>query len=202
MKRLIYTDQNAISQLRQTLQKKVVYFNYLLTQYHTFQKFHRVSTIEEAIELLNSPIKAFDKTIIESSNMPTLGGLSANVDAVSTIYGIKRENYIQALQNVKEKYSFNSSDAIKFEGGVFSIDLEKFNLLAEKYSVYAESPQQIALVDHWETLVKTMNNHVKNNWVSSFNAVQVAESFGVLYNRFTLVFELDYRKIADLIINL
>ena len=200
-KKLVFTDHHQIQALRSDLEKKAKFFNFVLKQFHIYQSFKTISNLGEAIELLSAPLQTFDKTIIENSNMPTLGGLSANVDAVCVIYNVDRSGYLHAIQDIKEKFTFDPKDALKFDGGVFSIDLEKFNLQAEKYSVYAESPQQIALVDHWETLVKTMNNHVKNNWVSSFNAVQVAESFGVLYNRFTLVFELDYRKIADLINN-
>lgn len=203
MKRLIYTDQNAISQLRQTLQKKVVYFNYFLAQYHTFQKFHRVSTIEEAIELVNSPIKAFDKAVITSSNMPTLGGLSADINAVCVIYNVDRPGYLQAIQDAKEKYSFSAADAIKFEAGVFTIDEGRYSQACDKFNIYATTPAQIELVNHFETLVNTLNRHMKQDLLSSSNIPEISKACGLLYNVFTPEpFEVDYKRVSDLIVNL
>jgi len=202
-RKLVFTDQTALRALKIELEKKATYYNHVLTQYRTFQKFRRVSTLEDAIELLNAPVKTFDKAVISSSNMPTMCGLSADINAVCTIYGIKRDEYIQALNNIKEKFTFNHKDSLKFEAGVFSIDEDRYSQACEKFNIYASTPEQLELVDHFETLVRTMNDHMKRNLFSAANIPEIARGCGLLHNMFVQEpFEIDYKKLADNISNI
>lgn len=200
-KKLVFTDHHQIQALRSELEKKCIYFNHLLTEYHTYQKFNRVSTIEDAIELIDAPIKTFDRAIVEKSSM-SIGGLSANPEALCQIFGIDRSGYLQAI-NTKEKYSYSEKEALIFANGHFLWDAEKFNTQIEKFSVYADNPAKIELVNHFETLVNTLNRHIRQNLLSSSNIPEIGRACGLLYNMFAAEpFEVDYKRVSDLIVNL
>lgn len=203
--RLIFTDTNSINREKENFLKKEKYFNFLIEKYHEFQPFRKIENLKDAISLVGRPFEYFSQTVTENAGMKTVGGLSANVEAVCTIYGINIQGFKETLNKYPKSFDtdYSEKDPFSFvaDGSTFFLfDNEKFNAMTERHKVYATSPAQIEFINYFEHLCTTLNIHNKKGFIPGDKINQIAQSVGLLSggNEFLL----NYANIAYQISNM
>lgn len=179
---LIYTDNHKRATFEKAVNETIEGCNSLIEIYHTFiEPFDRVASREEAEILIRDPEGTFDNALIANVNLSAGHGIKPDPKTAAQLFNIDRPNYLNLvagfpivwddckpcqkakIKKGKRAISFERyraySDYITFEGGEFVPNPEAIEAKIQTFDVYAETPEQLSIYNHFKELVTILNSH-------------------------------------------
>lgn len=174
----IYFDNGRFSDYEKNITDLCSAANSLITDWHKLQGWHVVTTEAEALELLENPAGRLDAVLIE--NFPS-GNVKPDAQAVADLYKIDRFGWLQRIQKRVNVLALKKQPAIKWQGRAFIVLPEVIEAAREKFTIYAETPRQLAIYQHYKNLVSVLNTHGKLGFISTIEMAKIAEAVGLAY---------------------
>lgn len=178
---LIYSDKHKRATFEKAVIEVIEGCNELIEVFHTFQPFARVTTWEDFEKLVIDPEETFDNVIIANVNLNAGFGIKPDPATAAQLFNIDRPNYLNLVAGMpiswddckpcqkakikkgKRAISFERyraySDYITFEGGEFVPNPEAIEAKMQTFDVYAETPEQLSIYNHFKELVSILNRH-------------------------------------------
>lgn len=157
--------------------------NSLIELFNQAQPWKRIETIEDFEKVNNDPLKLLDQTLISNIDLKIAGGRMPVASALASLMGIDRPAFMKSLgiaeitkeddcpdcakkaqsikvKNIRSNAEHNQfAEYLFFIGGLFQLNNKAINEHCDIFNIYAESPEQIALFNHWQSLCDSLNNH-------------------------------------------
>ena len=175
---LITHDRNGAAALKREIRESCEACNSLLSIFHEFQSWERVTTMAAFTALVSDPGQYFDEVLLRNVKLDT-GGRQANPEVLASLVGIHRAEFLNAVaglpltsddcipcQRVKvrpgktaiSKRAFESyAQYLNFKDGTFTMDQSKVDTDLDKFNTYATSPEEIARYDLYKRVASILN---------------------------------------------
>lgn len=174
--------------------------NHLIQTYNSHQDFARIGTLADFEALYSDPLGMFDKTILENIDIKAKGNKQPDPSVLSALFQIDRPGYMAAIgqnvsvkdadcpdcakraqtikvKNIKSNAEFYSyAEFLFFINGSFQLNSNAINEHCDKFSIYAISPEEIALYEHWQGLCDTLNTHNKKYPIGGADVDRIAKA--------------------------
>jgi len=179
-KLLISTDRNGIAEFQKAVQGTCDAANQLIQLFSEFQPWQKIVTLEQFEELVSDPKKYFDDTIVVNVHV-TARGLTVDPEQAARLFNISRDLYNNAVSGMPlvmddcpecqrakvipgrkaiSKYQFDQyRDYLLFSAGIFTVNTEAVDADLDRFNVYATTPAEVALYEHFTGLVEILNKH-------------------------------------------
>lgn len=167
---LIYTNEEGRKNELKTIKQYLSNTNAVLDTFHSLQSFSKLDNRHAAINFLKAPVETFDSLVLKASGIKG----AVNPDAVASIFGIDRNKMIDTvskqpvirdsgIRNQTGLYKWQEAFAalLVFEGANFILDTEAVELHLEKFSVFAETPEELEILRYHENFCNVFNTHTK-----------------------------------------
>jgi len=167
---LIYTNEEGRKNELETIKQYLSNTNAVLDTFHSLQSFSKMDNPHAAINFLKAPVETFDSLVLKASGIKG----AVNPDAVASIFGIDRNKMIDAvasqpvirdsgIRNQTGRYKWQEAFAalLVFEETNFILDTEAVELHLEKFSVFAETSEELEILRHHENFCNVFNTHTK-----------------------------------------
>jgi hypothetical protein len=197
---LCYSDSGKRNDFIKSVNEMMQSANKLIQTYNSYQDFTKVTTLEDFETLHADPLGVFDKTIIEGCAIKSTSGKVPDPSVLSSLFKIDRAGYMAAigqsepikeddcpgcqkkahsvrLKNIRSNAEYNVySGYLFFIGGLFQLNNKAINDHCDTFNVYAESPEQIALYNHWQSVCDILNAHNNKYPMGSASRDQVSKA--------------------------
>lgn len=202
---LIYSDKHKRATFEKAVIEVIESCNELIEVFHTFQPFARVTTWEDFEKLVIDPEGTFDKVIIANVNLNAGFGIKPDPATAAQLFNIDRPNYLNLVAGMpivwddcapcqkakikkgKRAISFERyraySDYIIFEGGEFVPNPEAIEAKIQTFDVYAETPEQKSVYNHFTELVSILNKHDTLYPMPGPDKEKLTKIFGLMIER-------------------
>jgi hypothetical protein len=203
MKKLIYKDTGAKTTFRnevETVRNKV---NSLITAFNETQDFTTIDSQEQFELLIQNPADYFDSILIQNCELKTKTGRKPEASILANLFGINREGYLEAIgwevvndfstkggtkaqpKLIHQKELITASKYSDFKAYLVFDRFFKLNepAIEEKlndFDIYAESPETLKLVEHYEELSRVLNEAIIFHKVGGIKLQELAKMFGLL----------------------
>ena len=179
-KLLISTDRNGIAEFQKAVQGTCDAANSLISIFNEFQPWQKIVTLDQFTELVSDPKKYFDDTIVVNVHV-TARGLTVDPEQAARLFNISRDLYNNAVSGMPlvmddcpecqrakvipgrkaiSKYQFDQyRDYLLFSAGIFTVNTEAVDADLDRFNVYATTPAEVALYEHFTGLVEILNKH-------------------------------------------
>src|SRR5690554_4390392 len=167
---LIYTNEEGRKKELETIEQYLSNTNAVLDTFHGLQSFSKMDNPHAAINFLKAPVETFDSLVLKASGIKG----AVNPDAVASIFGIDRNKMIDAvasqpvirdsgIRNQTGRYKWQEAFAalLVFEDTNFILDTEAVELHLEKFSVFAETSEELEILRYHENFCNVFNTHTK-----------------------------------------
>ncbi len=166
---LIYTNEEGRKKELETIEQYLNNTNAVLDTFHSLQSFSKMDNPHAAINFLKAPVETFDSLVLKASGIKG----AVNPDAVASIFGIDRNKMIDAVASqpaIRDsgirktgRYKWQEAFAalLVFEGTNFILDSEAVELHLEKFSVFAETSEELEILRYHENFCNVFNTHTK-----------------------------------------
>jgi len=172
--------------------------NELIQAYNEFQSWDLIKTISDFDELYSDPLGTFDKTLLENIDIKAKGNKTPDPAVLSALFQIDRPGYMVATgqsepikdvdcpdcakkpQSIKVKNIRSNAEYNQFAGylifinGFFQLNNPAIDEYCDRFNIYAESPEQIALYEHWQSVCDILNAHDKKYVLSTSGKQSIA----------------------------
>lgn len=197
---LITTDRNGAEALKREITETCEACNTLLSIFHEFQSWERITTVEAFTALVSDPAQYFDEVLFRNVQINT-GGRQANPEVLASLVGIHRPEYLNAVaglpltsddcipcQRVKvrpgktaiSKRTFeNYAEYLTFTGTEFIMNQTAVEAGMSQFDVYATTEQERGVVNDYAQLVETLNAWDKKYYIPDNAKEQLKKTFGL-----------------------
>ena len=202
---LIYSDNQKRATFEKAVTEAIEGCNNLTEAYHSFQPFDRVTSREDFEELARDPEGTFDRVLIANVNLNAGYGIKPDPATAAQLFNIDRPNYLNLVAGMpiqwddckpcqkakikkgKRAISFERyraySDYITFEGGEFVPNPEAIEAKIQTFDVYAETPEQLSIYNHFKELVTILNKHDTLYPMPGPDKEKLTKIFGLMIER-------------------
>lgn len=174
--------------------------NHLMLTFSEYQDFARIETLADFEKLYSDPLGMFDKTILENIDIKAKGNKQPDPSVLSALFQIDRPGYMAAIgQNVSVKDAdcpdcakkaqtikvknirsnaefYQYAEFLFFINGSFQLNNSAIQTHCDIFNIYAESPEQIALFEHWQGLCDILNSHIKKYPIGGVDVDRIAKA--------------------------
>lgn len=202
---LIYSDTHKRATFEKAVIEVIEGCNELIEVFHTFQPFAKVTTWQDFEKLVIDPEGTFDKVLIANINLNASFGLKPDPATAAQLFNIDRPNYLNMVSGLpiqlddckpcqkarikqgKRAISFERYrayfDYIIFEGGEFVPNPEAIETKIQTFDVYAETPEQLSIYNHFKELVSILNRHDTLYPMPGPDKEKLTKIFGLMIER-------------------
>jgi hypothetical protein len=154
----------------------------LIVIFEEFQEFKKIRTMQEFELLCSDPLSYFDETIKGNITLKMTGGREPDPVVLADLFGIDRENYSRVIKGLpvteyckpcqtskvikkggKPALTYSKYELYKeflfFEAGAFNLNTEAIADHLEQFKTFANTPAQLSLLKHWQSLVDILNEN-------------------------------------------
>lgn len=134
------------------------------------------------MELFEDPAGRLDAVLIANSGIPAGAPVKPDAQAVADLFKVDRRGWLQRIHKGGVNiHSLKNAKAIKWQRRGFVVIPEAIEAAREKYTTYAETPQQKLIYKHYNNLAAILNNHGTLGFISTVEAAKIAEAVGLSY---------------------
>ena len=177
----IYFDNGRFSDYEKNIVDLCRSANALINDWHKLQSWHVIASEAEALELLENPAGRLDAVLIENSGIPADAKVKPDAQAVADLYKIDRFGWLQRIQKRVNVLALKKQPAIKWQQRAFIVLPEVIEAARERFTIYAETPKQKAIYQHYKNLVSVLSTHGKLGFISTIEMAKIAEAVGLAY---------------------
>jgi hypothetical protein len=87
---------------------------------------------------------------------------------------------------------------VKYHNGSFIVDGDGLEQELDRQRIYADTPKKIELLDYWERLAATLNEHLQRGYISTFDIYPLSRKIG-LSGESSKEFIVNYKYLAPVI---
>ena len=157
----ISVDKHGLNQFEENLFGIIESANTLIGAFHQYQTWEEIESEDQFVQLMTDPVKYFDNLMIRSVGLPA-GQAKLNPEMVASLYNIKRSEYMYAIRDILISFTFkNFQKYLIFDNGKFGSNPEAVKAKVESFKIYAETPGQIEVYNHFQSLKELLSNHYK-----------------------------------------
>ena len=153
--------------------------NSLVELFESFQEWKRIESLEDWIQLVDSPKDYFDKILIASLDLKVTGK-QPNPEILAQLYGVDRSSFLnltagmpvnETCEPCKKLKIHKGSTAISlssyqqfesfmiFNSGHFVLNIETVKVKKETFKIFADTEAKIKVVTFWESLCDILNQY-------------------------------------------
>ena len=192
----IYDDTKKAAEFDAGLNNAVQRCNELIDIWHEFQPFARCSDVATFEQIVTAPGQMFDRLLIENVQMTANKGLKPSAEQVALLYDIDRLNFYNLVegkpikiencapcQRAKVKPGKQAISLAEyrryapymiFSEGEFIVDTAAAADYKKKFEIYATTPAQVAVVEHYDNLVQLLNKHCADYPINNSDKERIA----------------------------
>ena len=192
----IYDDTKKAAEFDAALNNAVNRCNELINIWHEFQPFARCSDVATFEQIAAAPGLMFDRLLIENVQMTANAGLKPSPEQVARLYDIDRLNFYNLVegkpikiencapcQRAKVKPGKQAISLAEyrryapymiFSEGEFIVDTAAAADYKKKFEIYATTPAQVAVVEHYDNLVQLLNKHCADYPINNSDKERIA----------------------------
>jgi len=192
----IYDDRKGAADFDAALNNAVQRCNELIDIWHEFQPFARCSDVATFEQIAAAPGQMFDRLLIENVQMTANKGLKPSAEQVALLYDIDRLNFYNLVegkpikiencapcQRAKVKPGKQAISLAEyrryapymiFSEGEFIVDTAAAADYKKKFEIYATTPAQVAVVEHYDNLVQLLNKHCADYPINNSDKERIA----------------------------
>lgn len=192
----IYDDTKKAAEFDAALNNAVNRCNELINIWHEFQPFARCSDVATFEQIAAAPGLMFDRLLIENVQMTANAGLKPSPEQVALLYDIDRLNFYNLVegkpikiencapcQRAKVKPGKQAISLAEyrryapymiFSEGEFIVDTAAAADYKKKFEIYATTPAQVAVVEHYDNLVQLLNKHCADYPINNSDKERIA----------------------------
>ncbi len=216
MKKLIHENTEAIRQLNEVASELVNSLNMVLNRF-TEKHNHFNQPVNEgfAFQLAGDPLGTFDELLQANSPIKPIAGKQQDIEKLAELTGIDREGFIQdftiCLPGSRDKYNKQGANAlfrlqgkykelVTWANDSFTLNKKELENQCEAFRIYAETPEQLAELEKWETLCNVLNGHSSRVKLDSIDSNRLADILKISYQhgKFTPKYEALARQIKSM----
>lgn len=190
---LIFTDTHKQTDFENSIEVTQSEANRLIDLFHNFQPWNKIKTIEDFEALCSDPLGLFNRTLQNNSgvNIQATGGKLPNPEMVAKMLDIDLPSFTLIVKGQKIEpgsckqcnktpkvikqgqgvISFQTykkyQEYLIFDKGRFSINENAVSQKKESFQVFAETPEQIKVWNHWNDLCDMLNDSAKKGYIGS-----------------------------------
>lgn len=204
MSKLIFKDTAAKNTFRKELETVQLKAYQLIKAFNQHQSFVKIHSQDEFTALLQNPVEYYDTILIDSIDISSKTGLKPQPSVLAALYNIPRENYIESLgyelindsscegcqkaevklihrKEVLTLENYQKYAAyLKFINGTFIIDEAALEEKLNEFDIYAETPEALQMVEHYEKLCQVLNEAIEFHKLGTVQIQTLAQMFGLL----------------------
>ena len=192
----IYDDTKKAAEFDAGLNNAVQRCNELIDIWHEFQPFARCSDVATFEQIAAAPGQMFDQLLIDNVQMTANAGLKPSPQQVALLYDIDRMNFYNLVegkpikiencapcQRAKVKPGKQAISLAEyrryapymiFSEGEFIVDTAAAADYKKKFEIYATTPAQVAVVEHYDNLVQLLNKHCADYPINNSDKERIA----------------------------
>jgi len=192
----IYDDRKGAADFDAALNNAVQRCNELIDIWHEFQPFARCSDVATFEQIAAAPGQMFDRLLIDNVQMTANKGLKPSAEQVALLYDIDRLNFYNLVegkqirtencvpcQRAKVKPGKQAISLAEyrryapymiFSEGEFIVDTAAAADYKKKFEIYATTPAQVAVVEHYDNLVQLLNKHCADYPINNSDKERIA----------------------------
>ena len=192
----IYDDTKKAAEFDAGLNNAVQRCNELINIWNEFQPFARCSDVATFEQIVTAPGQMFDRLLIENVQMTANKGLKPSAEQVALLYDIDRLNFYNLVegkpikiencapcQRAKVKPGKQAISLAEyrrfapymiFSEGEFIVDTAAAADYKKKFEIYATTPAQVAVVEHYDNLVQLLNKHCADYPINNSDKERIA----------------------------
>jgi len=192
----IYDDTKKAAEFDAGLNNAVQRCNELINIWNEFQPFARCSDVATFEQIAAAPGQMFDRLLIENVQMTANKGLKPSAEQVALLYDIDRLNFYNLVegkpikiencapcQRAKVKPGKQAISLAEyrryapymiFSEGEFIVDTAAAADYKKKFEIYATTPAQVAVVEHYDNLVQLLNKHCADYPINNSDKERIA----------------------------
>lgn len=192
----IYDDTKKAAEFDAGLNNAVQRCNELINIWHEFQPFARCSDVATFEQIAAAPGLMFDRLLIDNVQMTANAGLKPSPEQVARLYDIDRMNFFNLVegkpikiencapcQRAKVKPGKQAISLAEyrryapymiFSEGEFIVDTAAAADYKKKFEIYATTPAQVAVVEHYDNLVQLLNKHCADYPINNSDKERIA----------------------------
>ena len=192
----IYDDTKKAAEFDAGLNNAVQRCNELIDIWHEFQPFARCSDVATFEQIVTAPGQMFDQLLIDNVQMTANAGLKPSPQQVALLYDIDRMNFYNLVegkpikiencapcQRAKVKPGKQAISLAEyrryapymiFSEGEFIVDTAAAADYKKRFVIYATTPQQVAVAEHYDNLVQLLNKHCADYPINNSDKERIA----------------------------
>ena len=197
----IYDDTKKAAEFDAGLNNAVQRCNELIDIWNEFQPFARCSDVATFEQIAAAPGQMFDRLLIDNVQMTANAGLKPSPEQVARLYDIDRLNFYNLVEGkpiriencvpcqrakVKPgKQAISLSEYRRyapymiFSEGEFTADVAAAADYKKRFVIYATTPAQVAVAEHYDNLVQLLNKHCADYPINNSDKERIARSFNL-----------------------
>jgi len=179
---LIFEDNGAKNQFIANCETTAAQANDLITVFQAYQDLKEIETIDEFYALVTDPILFYDETLRTGLSLQAAGNRTPDPETLAKLFSYDRPAYVATIRGLpitetcegcrtktiirkSKKAAITSArweayrDFLTFTPSGFVLNEAEIEKHCERFKTFAENEQQIAVVDHYNTLVTILNSH-------------------------------------------
>ena len=178
---LIYLDNGAKNQFIANCETTKDQANDLITLFESVQDLSSVTTAEMFERLVSDPVGYFDAVLRSNVDMKMTGGREPEPATLAKLFGYDRESFVKSIEGLpitegcksckgetvirKTKAALKDSrwsaykDYLTFTPSGFELNDEPIMKHCERFKVFAETDQQVKVVELFKSLVEVLNTY-------------------------------------------
>ena len=178
---LIFEDNGAKNQFIANCETTKDQANDLITVFESYQDLAEITTIDQFDALVSDPIAYYDEVLRSGLNLQTPGNRTPDPETLAKLFSYDRPAYVATIRGLPitetcegcrtkkiirktraalTEPRFNAyKNYLSFTTKGFILNEAEIEKHCERFKTFAENEQQIAVVDHYNTLVTILNSH-------------------------------------------
>jgi len=179
---LIFEDTGAKNQFIANCETTKDQANDLINVFESYQDLSTITTADQFNALVSDPIAYYDEVLRSGLNLQTPGNRTPDPETLAKLFSYDRPAYVATIRGLpitetcegcktktiirKSKKAalteprFNAyKNYLSFTTKGFILNEAEIEKHCERFKTFAENEQQIAVVDHYNTLVTILNSH-------------------------------------------
>lgn len=175
--------------------------NELINAWDEFMPFLRCDDLATFEQIVTAPGQMFDRLLIDNVRMTANKGLTPSPEQVALLFNIDRLNFYNLVEGKpikiencvpcqrarlkpgKQAISLSEykrySAFMQFSEGEFTVNTAAAGEHKERFTIYATTPQQIAIAEHYDNLVQLLNLHCADYPINNTDKERIARSLNL-----------------------
>jgi hypothetical protein len=197
---LVYEERGQKAQFLKAVTSVKDAANKLIQDYNSYQSWDLINTLNDFEELYSDPLGMFDKTLLQNIDISAKGNKKPDPVVLSSLFGIDRPGYMAVIGQTESVKDADCPDCAKktqtvkvnriktnaefyqyaefllFIDGLFQLNNKAISEYCDRFNIYADSPEQISLYNHWQSVCDILNKHDKQYVLSVSGKQQIASA--------------------------